>query len=276
MKTKIPAGFSVLKKGKLRFLSCDQMSGIPGFTQVFTTRLGGVSGMPFSGLNIGVHTDDKKSDVQVNIRMIEKALGIKYLGAARQVHGDTIIILKDKPQSKNRINNLSRLVNTDADGLITNIKGLAVGVRLADCVGTVIMDPGTKTVASVHSGWRGIANKITSKTVRTMISEFKSNPADLIAAISPAIGPCCYEVGEDVYNQLHMQAVFSKIFHRMNGHIYMNLWQGVKNLLLAEGLKKKNIHICSMCTSDNPEYFYSHRRDKGKTGRMMALGVFTK
>ena len=272
MKNKIPAGFTVLKKGKLTFLSCTHMSKTPGFIQVFTTRLGGVSKRPYDSLNIGAHTDDKKRDIQVNIKMLEKALGIKYTGAARQVHGDGVVMIKKS--DKLSMAKIKRMTNIEADGLITDVKGLAVGVRLADCVGTVIMDPKTRTVASVHSGWRGIANLIPSKTVKLMVSEFKSKPADLIAAISPAIGPCCYEVGEDIYNQLHKQAVFSNIFHRKNGLLFMNLWKAASNLLKAEGLKKKNIHICSMCTVDYPGYFYSHRRDKGKTGRQMAVGVF--
>jgi YfiH family protein len=292
MKDKIPEDFSIIKKGKLQFISCDAISKIPGFTQVFTTRSGGVSGKPYDSLNMGMHTDDDKKKVRANIRIVEKALGIKYSGAARQVHGDRVIVIKAaenekcgikekdgyglievNPGSKNAGGKLKALLDMDADALITNIPGTAVGVRTADCAGTIIIDPVNKVVAAVHSGWRGVANKIPVKAVKIMRGEFGSDPEDLIAAVSPAIGPCCYEIGPEVY-RLKKKKVFSDIWTEKNGHIYMDLWHGVKNLLRAAGLKPQNIHICRLCTFDNPEILYSHRRDKGKTGRMMALGVY--
>ncbi len=297
MKTKIPKGFSLIHKGRLKLISCDAISAIPGFTQTFTTRIGGVSKSPFGSLNIGKHTEDDDKKIAKNILLMEKALGIRYVSAARQVHGDGVVVIKSCGNNhKSRITNpkikksqyllfevnpesgiqnleLNKILDTEADALITDIPGLAVGVRVADCVGTVIIDPVNKVIAAVHSGWRGIANKIPAKTIKIMKNEFGSNPKDLIAAVSPAIGPCCYQVGPEVY-KLQKQKVFSTIFKKKADGIYMNLWQGAKNLLIAEGLKVKNIHICSMCTSDNPELFYSHRRDKGVTGRMMVLGVY--
>ena len=214
---------------------------------------------------------------------MEKQLGVKYVSAARQVHGDKVLVIKSQdPGPKTQKSNSSRqiakarlrsITNTEADALITNIPGLAVGVRVADCVGTVIIDPKNKVVAAVHSGWRGVANRIIVKTVKLMKKEFGSKPSDMIAAVSPAIGPCCYEIGGEVL-KLKKHRVFSNIWKDKNGRTHMDLWQGVKNLLVSQGLRTKNIKICNMCTADNPELFYSHRRDKGKTGRMMAIGFY--
>ena len=267
MKNKIPGGFKIVKKGVLRLISSPAISKVPGFSQYFTTRLGGVSKKPFDSLNTGEHTGDDEKKTRINISLIEKSLGVKYSGAARQVHGDNIIILKDSAGKT------GKRINADADALITDIPGLAVGVRVADCAGTIIIDPEHGAVAAVHSGWRGIANKIPAKTVKMMKKYFKSRPGKLIAAISPAIGPCCYEIGHDVL-ELKKQKVYRGVFTEKNGKNYMNLWKGVKNLLEKEGVRPNNIHTCSMCTFDNPRYFYSHRRDKGRTGRMMALGFY--
>jgi YfiH family protein len=267
MKKKIPRGFKLVKKGSLRLLSCSAISGLPGFSQYFTMRLGGVSKKPFNSLNAGGHTGDDEKKVRINISLIEKSLGIKYAGAARQVHGDSVIILK------NPASGIKKITDTAADALITDIPGLAVGVRTADCAGTIIIDPEHKVVAAVHSGWRGIANKIPAKTVKMMKKYFKSRPEKLMAAVSPAIGPCCYEVGNDVM-KLKKQEVYRGIFTERKGRHYMNLWKGVKNLLEKEGVSPDNIHICSMCTFDNPRYFFSHRRDKGHTGRMLAMGFY--
>jgi YfiH family protein len=273
MKNAVPAGFTLAKKGRLFLISCDAISDIPGFSQFFTTRMGGVSGKPYDSMNMGGHTGDKRRNIRVNVSLLEKSLGVKYAGAARQVHGSNVIILKKGGAGKIPGLLIKKLINTEADALITDIPSLAVGVRIADCAGTVIIDPVKKVVAAVHSGWRGIANKIPSISVKLMKKNFGSKPADLIAAVSPAIGPCCYEVGGDVL-KMKKQKIYRGVFSEKNGRQYMDLWKGVGNLLEKEGLKKNNIHLCSMCTFDNPRLFYSHRRDMGKTGRMMALGFF--
>lgn len=273
MKSAVPAGFTLIKKGRLYLISCDAISNIPGFSQVFTTRTGGVSGKPYDSMNMGGHAGDKRKNIRVNVSLLEKSLGVKYAGAARQVHGNTVIILKNSGAGKIPGMAVKKLTDTEADALITDIPSLAVGVRVADCAGTVIVDPVKKVVAAVHSGWRGIANKIPSISVKLMKKHFGSRPADLIAAVSPAIGPCCYEVGGDVL-KMKRQKVYRGAFVQKGGGQYMDLWKGVRNLLEKEGLKANNIHICSMCTFDNPRLFYSHRRDKGRTGRMMALGFF--
>jgi polyphenol oxidase len=273
---KIPKGFSILKKGRLRFLTCDAINKIPGFAQAFSMRIGGVSKKPYNSLNTGRHTGDDPRKINKNIKLIEKAFRVRYIGAVRQVHGDRVVTLKRerrKEIGERRLNRtLKKAANTEADALITNISGLAVGVRVADCAGTIIVDPEHRVIAAVHSGWRGIAKKIPVKALKIMKKNFGSNPAKLMAAVSPAIGPCCYNVGPDVYG-LKKQKVFSNIFTERKGKIYMDLWKGVKNLLLGQGVKAKNIHVCDMCTYENQGLFFSHRRDKGKTGRMLVFGV---
>jgi YfiH family protein len=266
-KTRI--GFTRRKKVNIQYFSCDAIEKIGGFEQGFTIRKGGISRKPYDSFNVGMHTDDDKQDVKKNIRSFEKVFGVRYVAAARQVHGDGVLIVRRQDSG---VRSVKKIQNTEADAVLTDVTGVAASVSVADCVGTVIVDPVNRLAASVHSGWRGVANKIPAKTVALMIRNFKSGPEKLIAAVSPAIGPCCYAVGEDVY-KLQKQMVFSNIFTKRNGKIYMNLWKGVFNLLVSAGMKKENIHICDMCTSCNPELFFSHRRDKGKTGRMLVFGI---
>ena len=254
----LPKGYSIVVKNKTKYIMSNAINNNSNFLQAFTLRKGSSKSKSYDLLN---------SD----IKKIEKALGIKYVSTSKQVHGDRVVILKNKV-----LVDVKKTLNTSADGIISNIKGIAAGVRLADCVGTVIIDPTKNVVAVVHSGWKGVANKIPVKAVKQMEKIFSSKPEDMIAAISPAIGPCCYEVGIEVYNQLQRQPVFSNIFIKKHKRTYMNLWKAVKNLLMAEGLKAKNIHICDICTACNPELFYSYRRDKGITGRQLAIGAVIK
>lgn len=268
---KIPTGFTLKKKNKIQYLSCDAVEKTGIFLQGFTLRKGGFSKKPYDSLNIGLHTDDKKADVRRNIGSFEKAFGVRYVAAVHQVHGDKVVVLEGSKGQGSRIK-VGILQKTEADAVVTDIRGIAASVRVADCAGTVIVDPVNRIAASVHSGWRGVANKIPAKTVALMQKKFKSDPKKLIAAVSPAIGPCCYNVGPDVY-KLQKQAVFSNIFTKRNNKIYMNLWKGVQNLLVSAGISKKNIHVCDMCTSCNPDMFFSHRKDQGKTGRMLVFGI---
>jgi polyphenol oxidase len=273
---KILKGFTLKKRGNIQYLSCDAIDKLGGFEQGFTLRKGGFSKKPYDSLNVGMHTDDSKADVRKNIKSFEKAFGVGYVAAAHQIHGSNVLTVRSPGsgvRSQGRVAcSVKRVASEKADAIVTDVPGIAASVRVADCVGTVIVDPVNRVIASVHSGWRGIANKIAVKAIKEMGKNFGSDPKKLIAAVSPAIGPCCYNVGQDVY-KLKKQKVFSNIFTKRNDKVYMNLWKGAQNLLISAGLTRKNIHLCGLCTSDNPGMFFSHRRDEGKTGRMLVFGI---
>ncbi len=274
---KLPDGFKLRKKRAISYIACSKLEKA-GLAHGFTLRTGGFSKKPYDSLNFGMHTDDNKKTVRRNILLAEKAIGAR-IAAAKQVHGDRIVEVRS-PESRHCLSSgglagaRSQIQNTEADAVVTDVPGIAASVRVADCAGTIIYDPENKVVAAVHSGWRGVANKIPAKTVKLMRKKFGSYPAKLLAAVSPAIGPCCFEVGPEVY-KLRRQKVFSNIFTSRKGRVYMDIWKGAVNLLVSAGIKRKNISVCRMCTSCNPKLFFSHRRDKGKTGRMMVFGVRT-
>jgi YfiH family protein len=191
-------------------------------------------------------------------KLIKKYFNINvYTG--KQIHSDKIKIITEK----------NRIKKFKADAFITDKDGIAIGVRVADCVGTVIFDKKNKIIAAVHSGWRGIANKIIAKTIKKMKKIYKTKPDDLIVSMSPAIGKCCYEIGYDLFNKLKKQKVFSNIFEKRQNKIYMDLHKANLNLLLKEKVKRKNIYINNMCTYCNKNLFFSYRREGEKAGRMI-------
>lgn len=156
-----------------------------GAVAAFSTRRGGVSPPPFDSLNLSTQEGDTPANVQKNFQALGDRLHIDPSGIAfcRQVHGETIHIIESVPE---------RL--PDGDALITSRKGLFLGIKTADCVPILLLDPVRGVAAAVHAGWRGTVLRIAGKVVRTMKSEFGTEPSDVLAALGPAIGPCCYEV----------------------------------------------------------------------------------
>lgn len=189
-------------------------------------------------------------------KLIKKYFNISIF-TGKQIHSDKIKIITKKNKK------------FKADAFITNKENIALGVRIADCIGTVIFDKKNKVIAAVHSGWRGIAKKIIVKTIKKMKKTFKTKPENLIISMSPAIGKCCYEIGYDLFNKLKKQKVFSNIFTVKQNKIYMDLHKANLNLLLKEEVKRKNIYINNLCTFCNKKLFFSYRQEGKKAGRMI-------
>jgi len=198
-----------------------------------------------------------------NKKQAEKKLNLKKINVLKQIHSNKIIILK-KTKS---------LYGVKADGIITNVKNFPVAVKVADCIGSIIIDNEKKVVAAIHSGWRGVVLKIISKAVGMMKKYFGSRPEKLKVITSPSIGPCCYEIGHDLYKKLKKQRVFSNIFNKRTGKVYMDLQKANKNLLISAGVKGKNIFINPLCTKCNNDIFFSYRAEGKKAGRMYVVGM---
>jgi len=171
-----------------------------------------------------------------------------------------------------RTNGIKHPDDWEADALITNVPGIAVGVETADCVPVLLFDPVKPAVAAVHAGWRSTVKKIVQKAVHRMHEEFGSEPARMIAAIGPAIGPECYEVDERVMGRVRDSFSF---WHevstpRENDHWDLDLVKANKLELLQIGLAEKNVHALGLCTSCRRDLFYSFRAE-GRTGRMLSV-----
>jgi len=181
-----------------------------------------------------------------------------------QVHGSSILHVDGQ--------NYSHLKTLQGDAMITSSRGLAIGVETADCVPILLFDPVAPAVAAVHAGWRGTVTKIAQKTVLSMKQSFNTEPARLIAAIGPAIGPECYEVDEPV-----MELIRNAFPYWQKIATARSLERWSLNLVMANtielaniGLNRKNIHTLDMCTSCRNDLFYSFRHE-GRTGRMLSV-----
>ena len=229
-------------------------------THGISTRLGGVSKPPFASLNLALHVGDEPAAVGENRRRFCRALGLseERLCTAEQVHGERII-------------RVTEAEGTDA--LMTDVPGIPLLLCYADCTPVLLLDPVHKAAAVVHAGWKGTALGIAGKTVRAMEAAFGTRPEDCLAAIAPAIGASCYEIGEDVAAKF--QAAFpafgGKIVRRVSGRPHLNLWQANYRQLEAAGLLSRHIEIAAVCTACNTGLFFSYRAEKGTTGRIGAM-----
>jgi hypothetical protein len=239
---------------EMEFLTLPALGKGGRFLHAFTTRRGG----------LGARKDGAKQ--AEDWTAVADALGIHIdrVATVNQVHGENIIRIDEL--------NIRKARTAHADALMTDVPGIAVGVETADCVPVLLFDPVRPAVAAVHAGWRSTVKKIVQKAVNRMHEEFRSEPAKLIAAIGPAIGPECYEVDEPVMGPV--QSAFS-FWREVSAPRGTDRWgldlAGANRLELMQiGLAEKNIHLAGMCTSCRKDLFYSYRAE-GKTGRILSV-----
>ncbi|AKU91041.1 peptidoglycan editing factor PgeF [Vulgatibacter incomptus] len=229
-----------------------------GIAHGFSTRGGGVSTGPLASLNLGGSVGDDPGAVEENHRRLARAAGFER-GAFRsavQVHGSRVLVLgADAPIPPGE----------EADAILAAAPGLAVAIRTADCVPILLADPRTGRVAAVHAGWRGTEAGIAAEAVRAL-AELGSAPSELIAAIGPAIGPCCYEVSSELADRFVRLAGPEVVEGRRLDLILINRLQ-----LRAAGIPEASIEQVGGCTSCDDSRFFSHRRDAGRTGRHLSF-----
>lgn len=157
----------------------------------------------------------------------------------------------------------------DADIAIADDPAVAVSVKAADCVPILLADRRTGAVAAIHAGWKGTAAGAAIVAVRALTSRYGTNPEDVIAAVGPSIGPCCYEVGPDLASHFASRAKASHWFTR-DARPHLDLWRATRDQLSDAGVPPQQIHVCRLCTFDHPALFHSYRRDGGNAGRLVA------
>ncbi len=155
----------------------------------------------------------------------------------------------------------------EGDALIGNTPGLMLSVRTADCVPILLLDPEHRAVAAVHAGWRGTAQRIVWRAISELASHFGTSSGEIYAAIGPAVGPCCYEVGPEVARQF---ASWHSELLRADGPVKIDLVEMNRRQLLDAAVGAERIFSCGLCSSCNPAEFHSFRRDKESAGRMVA------
>ncbi len=197
---------------------------------------------------------------------LKKALKIddSILFLLKQIHSDKIVVLEEIKNQK---------LLPEADAVITRKKNIILSVLTADCVPILIYDPETNSLGVIHAGWRGSSKKITQKTLQKMKARFNINPEKTLAFIGPSIGPCCYEVNQDVAT---LFTNYSNSIIIKSEKTYLDLWHINTEQLISEGILEKNIEIARICTMCNRNQFFSARGDGSiNTGRF-ASGLIIK
>ena len=170
------------------------------------------------------------------------------LAHAKQIHSDRVLLVESPgPQGQ-------------GDALVTNTPGIAVSIRTADCLPILIADPRNRAVAAIHAGWRGVVSEIAIRAVEMLRQRFDSAPADLVVAIGPGIGPCCFEVGPDVAVQFGL-----------TGRAKVDLVETTCRQLRRNGVVASHIQSSGLCSYCNSELFESYRRDREGAGRMISV-----
>jgi len=245
---------------ELDFLRSELLASV-GIIAIFSERRGGISPAPYDSLNLGHDIGDNIDHVDANLAALIKATGIfKPPHQAEQEHGVDHFICTG----------IGRRHTRQADILLSSEPNTPIAVRTADCLPILMADPVNRIVAAVHAGWRGTASGVVLKAIEKM-EHMGAESKHIRASLGPAIGPCCFEVGEDTAEQLKssVSGADSAIKQLPKSHADLT---AINQLQLKQaGVKTAYIEIMSVCTCCHPERFYSFRRDHGVTGRHLAV-----
>lgn len=290
--------------GGLQVLRSPNLAALDWLVHGFSTRPGGASEMIAQGtgrktnekvLNLGLTDWDRRENVAANRENFFGAIGATEMRPVtlRQIHSDVVCGVSASEPAGDEA--------PKADALFTRERGVLLVVQTADCVPILLADTSKRAVAAVHSGWRGTVQRIAQKTIGRMQMEFGTQPRDVIAAIGPSIGPCCYEVGSDVAREFHVKFANARewfdgpfdalaagendpnwlpwLTMRPPGHpppaptVQLDLVAANRAILIEAGVRAENISASEFCTACRCDLFFSYRREK-TTGRLMAaIGI---
>ncbi|MDR3765024.1 MAG: peptidoglycan editing factor PgeF [Acidobacteriota bacterium] len=288
----------------LKVLSAPALAGLPWLVHGFSTRQGGVTG-EYGGrqLNLNLTPEDTAENVARNReRLLRKLKAVKANGSLwplallNQIHSAAIHRVYGPRGPEYARLRRDHLVATSGDGLITDTSGVLLGVKVADCYPVLVADRRKKAVGVFHAGWRGTQQRIVEKGIGEMRRQFGSKPENLIAVIGPGIGPCCYEIGEEVESAFESQFAYSRelfedvfdswslktkypmlfLNQRAPGHgepalsRHLDLVKANWCQLLDAGVPEENISTMDMCTACRTDLFFSYRKEQ-VTGRMLAV-----
>ena len=236
----------------------------PKLLHLVTTKS---SDMPYS-FSLALHTGEDEKTIISNRDLVAKQLQIKdtlHFIVANQTHSDNIhIVTEDKTKGWE---NLSDAIK-ECDALITNLPNIVLTILTADCVPILLYDKKNHVVAAIHAGWKGTKAQITSKTITKMKETFNSHTEDIVAAIAPSIGQCCYEVGEDVAQHFFDTP---QGLRQVQEKYMLDLPHINKIQLLQSGLKEEHIEMSNICTACEVDHFFSYRKEQGCSGRFMSM-----
>lgn len=248
----------------LAYYTFAALDAFPELLHAITTRHGGVSTGPWASLNLTNGTGDRREAVEENLRRVADVLGLQRADLVSPNQRHTANVRRVHRHDRGRI-------FEGYDILVTDEPGMPLLLRYADCAPILIYDPAHRAIGVVHSGWRGTVLGAARAAVEAMRNQFGSKPAEMIAAVGPAIGPCCYQVGQDVADAVaatfaHAQELLPK---QPDGSLHFDLWAANRRLLAAAGIRQ--IVMAEMCTACRTDEFYSYRAERGRTGHFGAV-----
>jgi len=254
----------------LKFIVCEPLEQA-GFKNAFSTRLGGVSRLPSGALSLGNFSHDEREAVLENRRRFLAAMGASgwQLVTAKQIHSAEVRSVRDAEDA--------RRDPVAGDALTAHLPRTLLAVQTADCLPVLIVDERQRAFAAVHAGWRGTLARIVARTVERMQQVYDSRPEELRAALGPAIGACCFEVGPEVIEAFRREfsdaeELISQPQENGKGHLNLNR-ANIKQLLEA-GLGADRISDSALCTYCLNDLFFSYRRERGAeqhVGRLMGV-----
>jgi hypothetical protein len=252
------------KHGSLEYYQFEIFEGFPLIQGVFTRR-GGVSPPPWDSLNIGGTVGDQAGRVAENKRRLLDALGVEPRSTYEvwQVHSARVV-KADSPLDS--LQNIHK-----ADAVISDQPELILLMRFADCVPIYLYDPVQRAVGLVHAGWQGTVKRAAGAAVRAMEQHFGSAPQELLAGIGPSIGPDHYQVGDEVYEAFRTSfgSRADELFVDQGGLVKLDLWEANQLDLQQAGVNQ--VEVGRICTACHLDEWYSHRAERGKTGRFGAV-----
>jgi YfiH family protein len=299
------AAWNFRRAGALRVLAVPALATLDWLVHGFSTRSGGASELRSwrdgrksveKVLNLGFSDWDKRERVIANRKKFSNAIGagkMRVVGM-RQIHSDIV----------HRVDLTGSVIGEEprkADALITGERGVLLVVQTADCIPILLVDTKHSAVAAIHAGWRGTVRRIAAKTLGRMQMEFGTRPEDVIAALGPGIGQCCYEVGPDVAREFHAQFARSRewfdgpfdslvsdgndphwlpwLTRRPPGHplppptAHLDLIAANRAILTAAGIPAASVSSSDFCTGCRPDLFFSYRREPSTGRQMAAIGI---
>ncbi|WP_379131578.1 peptidoglycan editing factor PgeF [Paenibacillus sp. sgz500958] len=254
-------------------------------TAGFTSRQGGIGTKPYESLNCAFHVGDDPQDVLTNRHIVTDYLGFELEDwtCGEQTHGVNIAEVTSADRGRGSQDRTSAFADTD--GLLTNVPGVLLTSFYADCVPLYFYDPVRSVVGLAHAGWKGTVGQIAEAMVKKMGQIYGSLPQDILAAIGPSIGACCYEVNDHVMDYVHpledslrREGAGSESLYTPSdnspGKSMLNLKELNRRIMIKAGILPTHIECTTWCTSCNTDLFFSHRKENGSTGRMTSwIGI---
>jgi len=262
------------EQGELVYFSYSIFTPYEQILSAISSRKGGVSAQPFDSLNLALSVGDDSIAVIINRERLCKTIGVEAdaMTIAQLMQGTHIEVVTSSSRGLNAAEKAKRFVDTD--GLVTNVAEVPLFIFIADCAALSFFDPKRNVIGIGHAGWRGTVGGIAHKMVEAMNGAFDCNPEDVLVGISPSIGPCCYQVREDVveaFQGAYPEQASAFFVQQPDGSLHLDMWTALTCQLRSSGIQEEHIDLAGICTACHTDIFYSNRAEGGKTGRFTGM-----